>query len=561
MSLLNRLRRELTFARHVPLRRILRRFQLIVRRRWSDVSPPHYAAPPPLRSIEPPAPLLPPRSGMIIRDCDVLKFCFLNNAESICSPIIWDTRRSNSSTLLWRMHLHYMEFLEEASSNETASWILQWIIANPSNKRGFWRDSWLPYTISLRIVVWMQQLARCRDQLSAEAERSVAASLAEQIRYLVDNLETDVGGNHLIKNAKALLWASAYFTGREAASWARRGESILRRELASQILADGFHFERSSSYHAQVFVDLLEVRSLPISLALAADLDYRLDKMAQVIADLSHPDGLVALFNDSGLNMSYQPAVCLAAYRQLTGKQPTPARLFSYPISGYHGARFADDYCVVDCGAIGPNELPAHSHGDVLSFELSLGGQRFIVDQGVFEYNSGQRRQSSRSCANHNTLSLIDTDQADFFSSFRVGRRPEVNLKSYYIHADSFTLSGEHDGFSHICGSPVHQRNFSFQPGRIEISDQVRGSSSRDGRISFLLHPDIMVEPISPYSWRLRGDEVEAIIRSEEAIEIEAAFWWPDLGKELPTQRLVIALQADRLREPVASDITWNKRE
>jgi uncharacterized heparinase superfamily protein len=359
--------------------------------------------------------LLPPRDGMIERDPDGLKLRFLNHAETVGSPIAWDMRCTNPSHQLWRMHLHYMEFLEEASAEEAITWILQWIAANPLNGKVSWRDVWASYTVSLRTVVWMQQAMRHRSRMTAEVEAMIADSLAEQIRYLIDYLETDIGGNHLIKNAKTLLWASAYFTGPEAEAWARRGTKLLRRELGAQILVDGIHFERSASYHAQVFVDLIEVRSLPIDPDLAADLDRRLPAMAQALADLAHPDGKPALFNDAGLDMSYPPAVCLDAYARLHGQQLTPARVFSYPVGGYHGARTGGAYCIVDCGSIGPNELPAHSHGDVLSFELSLGGRRFIVDQGVFEYNAGPRRQASRSSANHNTLSLDDTDQADFF--------------------------------------------------------------------------------------------------------------------------------------------------
>ena len=56
---------------------------------------------------------------------------------------------------------------------------------------------------------------------------------------------------------------------------------------------------------------------------------------------------------------------------------------------GYFGARLGDDYLVVDCGRIGPDDLPAHAHGDVLSFELSIAGHRIIVDQGVYEYVAG----------------------------------------------------------------------------------------------------------------------------------------------------------------------------
>jgi uncharacterized heparinase superfamily protein len=98
---------------------------------------------------------------------------------------------------------------------------------------------------------------------------------------------------------------------------------------------------------------------------------------------------------------------------------------------------------------------------------------------------------------------------------------------------------------------------FHFQPGRIAINDHVHGKVDCDGRIAFLLHPDISAERESHHSWRLRGGTEEAIIRSDQAIDIEEAIWWPGLGTEMPTRRLVIRLTADRLRDPIGTELIW----
>ena len=47
------------------------------------------------------------------------------------------------------------------------------------------------------------------------------------------------------------------------------------------------------------------------------------------------------------------------------------------PDTGYYGARSADGhYVVCDAAPIGPDYNPGHAHGDLFSFELSLGGHR-----------------------------------------------------------------------------------------------------------------------------------------------------------------------------------------
>lgn len=494
---------------------------------------------------------------MIVHEPDGTALRFLNHAESIGPGIPWAARGEQAAQQLWRMHLHYMEFLEEAKPEQAIEWMLQWIAANPPTRPGCWRDSWSPYTISIRAVVWMQQIARNSALLNPEVEARIAASLAEQLRYLTGYLETDIGGNHLIKNIKALLWASSYFQGPEADRWRKLGETHLLREIKKQILPDGVHFERSLSYHAQVFADLLEIRSLPIGPDIAVMLDPHLSAMAQALADLTHPDGLTTLFNDCGLAMAYSPGECLDAYARLAGQRPPPRRVFSFPSAGYFGLHSEEAYCVTDCGPIAPDALPAHGHADILSFELSLADRRFIVDQGVFEYIAGARRRASRSSTNHNSLCLDDADQADFFGSFRMGRRPNVTVRAFGANDQGFTLEGEHDGFSNLPGAPVHRRSFRCEPGRLVIGDMVLGHPERGGEIGFLLHPNVVAEAVSDRAWRLRQPGVTLTIRSGAPIMIRPAVWWPNLGVELPTSRLVVRLTRDQLKMPLHSELEW----
>src|SRR5262249_53295111 len=158
---------------------------------------------------------------------------------------------------------------------------------------------------------------------------TIAASLAQQLHFLEHNLETDIGGNHLIKNIKALIWGSAFFTGPPADRWRSLGLLLLTKELPRQVLRDGMHYERSPSYHCQVFADLLEIRHVLSHDPLGDTLDAALARMAQVTVDLAHPDGLVALFNDAGLSMAYAPDLCLDAYTAvLGGSKPAPRRVF-----------------------------------------------------------------------------------------------------------------------------------------------------------------------------------------------------------------------------------------
>src|SRR5207237_3863965 len=89
-----------------------------------------------------------------------------------------------------------------------------------------------------------------------------ASPVGPQALALEARLETHLLANHLMKNIKALMFAGALLGAPESSRWWAKGEKLLKRELAEQILADGGHFERSPMYHAEALEDLLDIRTL-----------------------------------------------------------------------------------------------------------------------------------------------------------------------------------------------------------------------------------------------------------------------------------------------------------
>jgi uncharacterized heparinase superfamily protein len=549
---IEKMQRAFEFARHMPPGKIIRRIDLSARRWLSDRAPvlasSRSSATPLPRAMARPSALFPPRTELAPRVAgDQLHFKFLNRTIAMpARQVNWTAPSLHPADQLWRMNLHYMEYLEGVDDECFVRLIDDWLTAYPVAQRGAWRDSWNSYALSLRVVVWLQELAR-RTELDDALVRRAEVSVTMQLRYLERNLETDLGGNHLIKNIKALLWASAYFSGEDAVRWRRLGLALLKRELATQVLPDGIHYERSPSYQAQVFADLLECRH-----ALAGDptqgaLDGALKAMAQGVADLAHPDGGPALFNDAGLSMAYSPEKCLAAFAAVYGDSPRRRHVFAFRDGGYFGLHTDASTFIADCGRIAPDDLPAHGHGDVLSFEWSVAGNRIIVDQGVYEYFAGARRDASRACAFHNTLNIADVDQADFFGAFRCGRRPNVTIHQFTHDADGFVLEGSHDGFKQLAAEPVHVRKFEVRPRKITIVDMLEGAASGAATINILLHPDVAPTQHGDH-WRLQCGGVRIRVTASRSITVRPAVWWPDMGCEQNTHRLSVELKQGERR-------------
>jgi uncharacterized heparinase superfamily protein len=541
--------RQLAFARHIPPGQMARRLQLEFLRRWRvRFRPKHRAvcSDATLRT-DAPLPLMPPRGGATGLADVGWRFRFLNDERTLPWPIPWDLPGAPARDQLWKMTLHSMEYLESLPNEDFARLIDDWMERNPPYQPAYWRDAWNSYTTAIRVVVWLQQLALRRASLEASFVQRVAREAGAQIAFLSAHLETDLRGNHLIKNVKALLWGARCLDTVTATVWRRQGERLLGRELEAQILPDGMHYERSPSYHCQVLVDLVECRHVLEDGPLRTRLDHVLERMAAATAALCHPDGLVAQFNDSGLSMAYQPAVCLAAYTAETGgAAPRPDRI-SLEAAGYYGCRTDDALLMADCGPIGPDSLVAHGHADMLSFEWSVKKLRMIVDPGVFEYNPGPHRIYARAAASHNTITLDDAEPCAFFGAFRCGRRAHASVRVHGTSADGgMVLEGTHDGFIRLPGRPYPVRRFTVTPDAqsVVIEDRIENGRGQTATARFLFHPDCVLL-VEGERARIRRADVEIELIAEAPLRRERANWSPDLGVGVPAERLAVRFSKD----------------
>ncbi|MFN8444481.1 MAG: alginate lyase family protein [Caldilineaceae bacterium] len=486
-----------------------------------------------------PSPLFQAHEELIEQGKDGVYLCLLNHRQLLSVPMQWHPNAGVFTTPLEKITLHYMEYLEAVDDALFAALVRDWIEQNPPYQADYWNRNWNTYALSLRTMVWMQQFALRQSRLDEVTKRLLLASLRQQLRFLVHNLETDLGGNHLLKNIRALLWAGRFFRGNEAAQWTLLGERLLAAEMKEQILADGLHYERSPAYHTQVFADLLECYQVMQPSSLHNELGSVLDKMAQALVNLTHPDGLVSLFNDGGLHMSYLPQVCLDIYAKLRDKAVPPAEEhFALAEAGYYGLRREQNLLLVDCGMIAPDFLPAHGHGDILAFEWSLQGERVVVDAGVYEYHAGKWRQYSRSTAAHNTVTVDGADQCEFWKAFRVGRRANVTLHRYEGKEHHLLLEGSHDGYSHLSGSPIHRRLIQATVDRIEVQDNVEGGNGQPVEARLLFHPSFRAEK-QGNRISLTNGKVKVEVQSNTSVKITQAWWCPDFNIEQKAVQLV----------------------
>lgn len=466
------------------------------------------------------------------------RFTFLSLEQDIAQAGGWNDRERPR---LWTYNAHYFDDLVARDADARADWhrplLQRWIAENPPATGAGWE----PYPLSLRIVNWIKW------SLAGNAPDAIARdSLAVQARWLRQHLEWHLLGNHLWANAKALVFAGAFFEGDEARAWSTTGLSILRRELDEQILTDGGHFERSPMYHAIVFEDVLDLlqlaRIFPSAVDLAVVDSWRdaAQRMQTWLQAMTHPDGGIAFFNDSALGIAAEPAALHAYAQRLDVHAPAAqASLQPMPATGYVRLQNKRAVLIADVGEIGPDYLPGHAHADTLSFELSVDGARVVVNSGISGYDAGAERLRQRGTAAHSTVQVDGLDSSEVWSSFRVGRRARPSQVSWREERDRLTACAAHDGYSWRPGSPRHRREWMLSEGALTIVDNIDGP--HDEAVAFFhLHPAWRASAEGERHGLLQRGQTQLrwSVEGDVEVAVDASTWHPGFGQSIANQLL-----------------------
>jgi uncharacterized heparinase superfamily protein len=389
-------------------------------------------------------------------------------------------------------------------------------------------------------------------------------SLATQTRWLCKRLEVHLLGNHLFANAKALVFGGLFFEGPEAGHWLAKGLSILTRELPEQVLPDGGNFERSPMYHAIFLEDMLDLLNIAgefanqVPRALVAQWHEASLRMLDWLSGVTHPDGQIALFNDAAFGIA-ATADELAAYAgRVLGtdavlselpRRCAPCndvgglRLAQWADSGYIRLECADAVALLDVAPIGPDYLPGHAHADTLSFELSVFGQRLIVNGGTSRYGLGSERLRERQTVSHSTVEVDGQSSSEVWGGFRVARRAYPFDLTVSEHQEVLSVACSHDGYQFLPGKPVHRRTWQFSTSHMEIADSVSGGGL-PAVARCILHPDVSVEHVALDSFHLKMANGRLVLLKivNGTGRLEGAAFAPEFGKVLPTQCIAVEL-------------------
>lgn len=358
------------------------------------------------------------------------RFIFFGQSAVFDGPGVIDWHHTvdvESDFHLWRMKLGHMGFVcpmlmagGQRHHDAVQAMITGYRAHATFGTAGCFSSYWFPYSVSHRILAILSGYILAYESLNEPLRREIESFLQWNAGFVSANVEHELKNNHVERNlvALCLYYSCVRHVPSKVASQLDRE---VKRIIEACVLSDGFIAERSAMYQGLAVMALDAFARTPFLSADTRSLARATyTKALGAWATMTHPDGEIALFNDSW----FGEVPPVSSIVRDSAVDPVPV----LPDAGYVRLESEDVFVLMDAGPIGPSWNPGHGHADFLAIEADVFGKRFVVDPGTFQYSTGPRRTAERSARSHNGPHRRGLEPVDYTGCFRVGRVSEARL-------------------------------------------------------------------------------------------------------------------------------------
>ena len=376
--------------------------------------------------------------------------------------------------------------------------------------------AWRSDVVATRIFAWIVHFEEIAGrEADRPLRRAMLASLARQVRHLARTAAWELAGPARLRAVKGLVGGLAALGGSDKRM--ARVLRVLERELLLQILPDGGHRTRSPSVQLAVLRDLIDIRAVlrAAQVEIPTPLQLGIERMAPMLRFFRHGDRRLALFNNSVEEDGV--VVDLALTRSETrGQPPMPA-----PQSGFQRLQAGQSLVLVDTGKPPARGFDGEAHAGTLSFELSHGRERIIVNCGGYRGVKSAWRRVARTSAAHSVLVAADTNAVEVLADGGLGRAPNSVRCERAEEGGHQWIAASHDGYRPRFGVTYARELFLAADGEdLRGEDKLTGRAGAPFALRFHLHPAVEASLIedgggallrlaSGAVWRLRAAGAE----------------------------------------------------
>ena len=460
--------------------------------------------------------------------------------------------------------LRHLRAADTALTRANARALVDDWISNPSHRRPAARRA---DVLSRRVISLLSQAPLVLSDTDGKFYRRYLRGLTREIRYLRYTMLDIPDGVPRLQVLIAQCYASLCL-----ANQARHIRSATRKlsdELLRQILPDGGHISRNPGALIELLIDLLPLRQTFAARNIAPPpaLLNAIDRMMPMLRFFRHGDGTIALFN----GMSGTPSDLLATLLAYDDTRGTP--MASMPHSGFQRLEAGATTVIMDTGLPPPPSVSHEAHAGCLSFELSSGASRIVINCGMPSTGRDNWRAFARSTVAHSTLTCHELSSCQFVELSAMKRllhgapivSGPLNVENYReVVANGELLTTSHDGYVPRF-SVIHRRALmvAHDGSRLDGEDTVSpapGGRTRanqtDYAVRFHLHPSVKASRLSDargVMLVLPNRDVWTFEALDDKVELEDSVFLA--GNDGPRRTAQIVIRQD-LRQ--ASSIRWS---
>ncbi len=460
--------------------------------------------------------------------------------------------------------LRHLRAADTALTRANARALVDDWISNPSQKRPIARRA---DVTARRVISLLSQAPLVLGDTDSKFYRRYLRALTREIRYMRFALLDMPDGVPRLQVLIAQCYASLCL-----ANQARHIRSASRRlsdELQQQILPDGGHISRNPGALIELLIDLLPLRQTFAARNIAPPpaLLNAIDRMMPMLRFFRHGDGTIALFN----GMSGTPSDLLATLLAYDDTHGTP--MASMPHTGFQRLDAGPMTVIMDTGPPPPANVSQEAHAGCLSFEMSSGPSRIVINGGMPSTTRDNWRAFARSTAAHSTVTYHETSSCQFVEMTAVKRflqgAPIVsgpakveNFREAVTNGQLLTAS--HDGYVAQFGI-VHRRVLMIAQDGSRLDGEDTISLAPGGRfrgseggyvIRFHLHPSVKASRLSDGRGAmlvLPNREVWTFEALDDRVDLEDSVFLA--GNDGPRRTAQIVIRQDARQ---VSSIRWS---
>ena len=460
--------------------------------------------------------------------------------------------------------LRHLRAADTALTRANARALVEDWISNPSYYRPVARRA---DVLARRVISLLSQAPLVLGETDNKFYRRYLRGLTREIRYLRYAMLDMPDGLPRLQVLIALCYASLCLANQ--AKHIRSASRKLSDELQRQILPDGGHISRNPGALVELLSDLLPLRQTFAARNIAPPpaLLNAIDRMMPMLRFFRHGDGAFALFN--GMSSAPNDLVAtLLAYDDTHG-----APMANMPHTGYQRIDAGAMILIMDTGAPPPPSVSQDAHAGCLSFELSSGPSRIVVNCGMPATGRDNWRPFARGTAAHSTLTYHETSSCQFveFSAMKrllqgapitSGPSNVENYREAVPNGELLTTS--HDGYLARFGV-IHRRVLmaARDGSRLDGEDtltpapggKIKGNEA-DFALRFHLHPSVKASRLSDargVMLVLPNRDVWTFEALDDKVDLEDSVFLA--GNDGPRRTAQIVIRQDARH---ASSIRWS---